>query len=102
MSKDEEVTVDEEQVDELLEKAEALAAWHERAAIESIAAGVQNKFHEMLEGQGKGKVKNNKYNQGYMKALTDIYYTLKTLLNYIDSEIDEEIDILNKGEETNE
>lgn len=90
-----EVNVEEEQVDELLEKAEALAAWHERAAIESLAIGVQKKFHEMLEGQGKGQVKNNLYNRGYMKALTDIYYTLSTLLKHIDGETEEET----KGED---
>lgn len=87
----EEITVEEEQVDELLEKAEALAAWHERAAIESLANGIQAKFHEMLEGQGKGKIKNNSFNRGYMKALTDIYYTLKTLLNHIDGVNDEDL-----------
>jgi hypothetical protein len=94
----EKVTVEEEKVDELIEKAEALAAWHERAAVESLAIGVQQKFHEMLEGQGKGQIKNNQFNKGYMKALTDIYYTLKTLLNHIDGVDEEE----NKGEETNE
>lgn len=95
----EEVTVEEEQIDELLEKAEALAGWHERAAIESIAIGIQQKFHEMLEGQGKGTVKNSTFNRGYMKALTDIYYTLKTLLNYIDGEVEEKT---KEGEETDE
>lgn len=94
-----EVSVEEEKVDELIEKAEALAAWHERAAVESLAIGVQQKFHEMLEGQGKGQIKNNQFNKGYMKALTDIYYTLKTLLNHIDGETEEQT---TEGEETDE
>lgn len=86
----EEVTVEEEQIDELLEKAEVLAAIHERRAVESVALGIQAQYHEMLEGQGKGTVKNSTFNRGYMKALNDIFYTLKVLLNHIDGKTEEE------------
>lgn len=83
---DKKVDITEEQVDELIEKAEALAGWHEVNVIQAIAEGTKDKWELMLKDMGNGKVKNNNYNKGYMKALLDLYYSLKIMLENITEE----------------
>jgi hypothetical protein len=78
--KEQSVDVAEEEIDELTQKAEALAIWHERAALSAIVEGLKVKIDEIKAAQKQKTVKSNNYNAGYLKALADVVYTINVLL----------------------
>jgi hypothetical protein len=68
----------------------ALKTFQELTLVQSIANSVRQDWNDMLTGQGKGTVKNNKFNEGYMKALDDIYKGITVLLHQITNQNPEE------------
>jgi hypothetical protein len=45
-----------------------------------IASAIQEQRHNMLSAIGNGKLKNNKYNEGYMDGLNDVRMSLNKII----------------------
>jgi hypothetical protein len=54
--------------------------WRDLIAVKAIAAGVQGKFHQLVEDTARGRVRNTVWLRGYMQCLRDLHTTLTAVL----------------------
>lgn len=54
--------------------------WRDLIAVKAIAAGCQAKFHDLVEGTARGRVRNTVWLRGYMQCLRDLHNTLTAVL----------------------
>lgn len=95
VNENESVEVTEEMVDELTEKAEALAVLHERNVLITLIMLTAKKIRVIEEGQKNKTVKKNNYHYGYLKSANEFLYSCRVLLNMITDH--ETMDMLEKN-----
>lgn len=71
------VDVNPEDVDKLTQMASNLAMWRERNTLNAIITGLEEMQKQISLTNNK---KNDKFNSGYLKATSDIIYSIKVLL----------------------
>lgn len=87
------VKLDEEDLEKLLPMAESLAKWHEINALQSLASGIQDTVEKIIKSapvSNKGNPKLGDKTKGYIKGLTDVYTTIRLVLDSIENKVSEE------------
>ena len=94
------IEVDEKDVDTLIEQAEALAVMHERAVLRALMSSLEVKIADINKTMKRPQIQKNsilKSNiDGYLKAMTEVYYACNVLMNMTED------DVVKNNEQTNE